>query len=88
MNPAHQQWPLSQRRNSPCHHGNPTISHPNAESQLGQRTRLLVNAAGAARKGAAQMTLSDWRDVEREVNRRLQNRKALSPQQLSHGNEN
>jgi hypothetical protein len=73
MNLAHQQWPLWQRRNSPCrHHGNPAISQPNAESQLAHRIRLLVNAASAARASAAQMTLGDWRDVEREVKQRLE----------------
>ena len=79
MNPGHLQWLLSQRRNSPCRHGNPAISQPNAESQLPHRICLLVNAACAARASAAQMTLSDWRDVEREVKQTLKNEKALSP---------
>jgi hypothetical protein len=73
MTLAHQQRPLSQRRNGPCRHGNPAISQPTAESQLTQRIRLLVNAACAARVGAAQMSLSDCRDVEREVKQRLEN---------------
>jgi hypothetical protein len=73
MNLARQQRPLSQRRNSPCREGHAAISPPNAESQLAWRTCLLVNAACAARASAAQMTLSDWRDVEREVKRRFKN---------------
>jgi hypothetical protein len=36
-----------------------------------QRIRLLIDAARAARAGSGQMTLSDWRDVEQEVKRRL-----------------
>jgi hypothetical protein len=32
---------------------------------------LLVDAACAARLGAAQMSLDDWRDVEQEVKQRL-----------------
>ena len=32
---------------------------------------MLINAACAARAGAAQMTLNDWIEVEQEVNRRL-----------------
>lgn len=34
--------------------------------------RRLIEAASAARAGAAQMTLGDWRDLEMEVQRRLQ----------------
>jgi hypothetical protein len=72
MNLAHQQRPFSQRRNGPSRHGNPAISQPTAELHLSQQVRLLIQAACAARAGAAQMTLSDWRDVEREVKQRLQ----------------
>jgi hypothetical protein len=36
-----------------------------------RQIRLLVNAACAARAGSGQMTLNDWRDVEQEVKRRL-----------------
>lgn len=35
--------------------------------------RFLINAAYAARAGAASMTLDDWRDVEQELKRRIAN---------------
>lgn len=66
---------LSQKKDRSCCHGNPSASHPDAESQFTQRIRLLVHAACAARAGAAQMTLSDWRDVEQEVKQRLEYKK-------------
>ena len=71
MNLTQRSWPLAQRSNRLCRHGHPVLSQPNADSQLAWRTRLLISAACAARAGAAQMTLSDWRDVEREVQWRL-----------------
>ena len=40
---------------------------------LSHRILSLVNVACAARAGAAQMTLSDWRAVEQEVRQRLDN---------------
>jgi hypothetical protein len=73
MNPVHQRWPLSQSRYSPCRHRHPALPQPNVELQLVRQIRLLVNAACAARVSAAQMTLCDWRDVEQEVKRRLEN---------------
>lgn len=36
----------------------------------------MINAASAARAGTAQMTLNDWRELELEVNERLQNEHA------------
>ena len=45
--------------------------HCAAQSLLADEIRLLVQAACAARLGAAQMTLNDWRDVEQEVKQRL-----------------
>ena len=45
-----------------------------AQSLLADEIRLLVDAACAARLGAAQMTLDDWRDVEQEVKGRLLSR--------------
>jgi hypothetical protein len=53
-------------------HCNRGILQPSAEPEITQRVRLLVSAACVARAGAAQMTLSDWREVEQEVKRRLQ----------------
>jgi hypothetical protein len=44
--------------------------------QFEDRIRLLINAASAARAGTAQMTLNDWRELELEVNERLQNEHA------------
>jgi hypothetical protein len=38
-----------------------------------RQIHLLIAAAYAARGGAGQMTLSDWRDVEQEVKRKLNN---------------
>ena len=48
--------------------------HSAAQSLLADEIRLLVQAACAARLGAAQMTLDDWRDVEQEVKGRLLSR--------------
>lgn len=45
--------------------------HSAAQSLLADEIRLLVDAACAARLGAAQMSLDDWRDVEQEVKQRL-----------------
>jgi len=53
-------------------HCNHAILRPSAGPQFTQPIRLLVDAACAARAGAGQMTLNDWRDVEREVKRRLE----------------
>jgi hypothetical protein len=40
-----------------------------------RKFRRLVHEALAARGGIGHMTLDDWRDLERELNRRLQNAK-------------
>ncbi len=48
--------------------------HTAAQSLLADEIRLLVQAACAARLGAAQMTLNDWRGVEQEVKGRLLSR--------------
>ena len=45
--------------------------HSAAQALLADEIRLLVDAACAARLGAAQMSLDDWRDVEQEVKQRL-----------------
>lgn len=79
MKLTHQQHPLSRRRYSPSRHSNPSISQPDAESKLARRVRLLVNAACAARTSGAHMTLSDWRDVEREMKQRLENEEHEAP---------
>ena len=57
-----------------CGYCNRAMQQPSAEPKITRRVRLLVNALCAARGGGAQMTLSDWRDVEREVERKLQYR--------------
>ena len=41
--------------------------------QLAERLRRFVNAASAAHGGVESMTLSDWRDLELELKRRLEN---------------
>ena len=41
--------------------------------QLPERLRRLVYAAYAAHGGAAHMRLNDWRDLELELTRRLEN---------------
>jgi hypothetical protein len=41
--------------------------------QLPERLRRFVNAASVAHGGAESMTLSDWRDLELELKRRLEN---------------
>ena len=47
----------------------PTLHTPVLPS-LPPQIRKLIHAACLARGGAERMTLSDWREVEREVNRR------------------
>ena len=41
--------------------------------RLPERLRRLVSAAYAAYGGAESMTLNDWRDLELELDRRLEN---------------
>ncbi len=53
-----------------CRNHAPTAQSPRA--QPSHRILSLVNAACAARAGAAQMTLEDWRTLERELQRKLQ----------------
>ena len=61
---------------SQCHHCDHAAKAQSSEPQSEEGVRLLINAASAARAGTAQMTLNDWREVEPEVNERLQNEPA------------
>ena len=56
-----------------CLHGDHTASVRLCGAQLDNQIRSLINAACAARAGAAQMTLNDWCEVELAVKERLQN---------------
>jgi len=47
--------------------------HTPVLARIPQRIRLLVNAAYTAHGGALNMRLSDWRDLELELKRRLEN---------------
>jgi hypothetical protein len=80
MTPIYLPGHLSQRKNSPCRYGNAAASQADAEPQLAHQIHLLIDAACAARAGAAQMTLDDWRQVELEVKRRLQNEHPCFPE--------
>jgi hypothetical protein len=42
---------------------------------LAWQIHMLIEEARAARAGAAQMTLDDWRDVEQQLQQRMQNEK-------------
>ena len=75
MNLVHLPGRLSLTNHSPCRNGKSAAPPPAAECLLADKIRLLVHAACAARLGAAQMTLSDWRDVEQEVKQKLANEK-------------
>jgi hypothetical protein len=57
----------------PCRHYGPAALQRSAGATPIQRIRLLIDAACAARAGAGQMTLNDWRDAEQEIERRLAN---------------
>ena len=59
-----------------CRHGDHTASVRSRGAQFEDRIRSLINAACAARAGAAQMTLSDWREVELAVKEGLQDEHA------------
>lgn len=41
--------------------------------RINWKIQSLINAAYAARAGAAHMTLDDWRDVEQELKRKIAN---------------
>jgi hypothetical protein len=64
---------MKTRKKNPCRHCSPAALQRSAGPTPIQRIRLLINAACAARAGAGQMTLNDWRDVEQELERRLAN---------------
>ena len=64
---------MKTRKKNPCYHCSPAALQRSAGTTPIQRIRLLINAACAARAGAGQMTLSDWRDVEQEIEQRLAN---------------
>lgn len=66
---------MKTRRTNHCkdHHSDHAAKARYSWPQSEDRVRLLINAASAARAGTAQMTLNDWREVELEVNERLQN---------------
>jgi hypothetical protein len=72
MNLVHRQRHLS-RGSTTCREGNAAASQTAAECLHTEHIRLLVHAACAARIGAAQMTLGDWRDVEQAVKQKLNN---------------
>jgi hypothetical protein len=52
---------------------NALMLHAPVLPQLPERLRRLVNAAYAAYGGAENMTLNDWRDLEMELKRKLEN---------------
>jgi hypothetical protein len=62
---------MNPRKKSPCRHWVPAVLQRSAGPSPIQRTRLLIDAACAARASSGQMTLNDWRDVEQEVKRRI-----------------
>jgi hypothetical protein len=53
--------------------GNAAASPTRAECLIADQIRELLEAACAARLGAAQMNLGDWRDVEQELKQKLEN---------------
>ncbi len=53
--------------------GNAAASPTRAESLIPDQIRQLLEAACAARLGAAQMNLGDWRDVEQALKQKLEN---------------
>jgi len=62
---------MKTRKKSPCRHCSPAALQRSAGPPPIQRIRLLIDAACAARASSGQMTLNDWREVEQEVERRL-----------------
>ena len=62
---------MKTRKKSPCRQLNPTAFQRSAGPSPIQRTRLLIDAACAARASSGQMTLNDWRDVEQGLKRRI-----------------
>lgn len=66
----------TERLKTPRVHPQPTNAltlHAPVSPQLPERLRGLVNAAYAAHGGAEHMKLNDWRDLELELKRRLEN---------------
>jgi len=64
---------MKTKKKNPCRACSYATLHSPARSHVNRRVCLLVDAACAARAGAAQMTLGDWHEVELEVKRKLQN---------------
>lgn len=64
---------MKTRKKNPSHDGSPAALQRSAGPTPIQRIRQLINAACAARAAAGQMTLNDWLDVEREIERKLAN---------------
>ncbi len=80
MNRSPQHYPLAPRGGVPLpvrvgHDPDftPSILPPATAPRLPGRIRLLLYAAYATRGGSERMTLNDWRDVEEEMKRRLEN---------------
>jgi hypothetical protein len=59
-----------------CHHCDHAARGQCSGRQRAEQVRLLINTASAARGGPGPMTLNDWRELEQEVNERLQNEQA------------
>jgi hypothetical protein len=70
MNQTRRQHPFTRINIGLTLHGNAAVS-PTRDDQI----RQLLEAASAARFGAAQMNLDDWRDVEQEVKQKLENQR-------------
>ena len=64
---------MNTRKNNPSRHGSPAAKQRSAGPPSIRQIRLLVHAACAARANSGQMTLNDWREVEQEVERRINN---------------
>jgi len=62
---------MKTRKKNPCRQLSPAALRRSAGPPPIRQIRLLVNAACAARASSGQMTLNDWREVEQEVERRL-----------------
>jgi hypothetical protein len=64
MKHIHRQGQWSLRSSRLRGEGNAAVLQAAAECLLADHIRLLVHAACVARRGAAQATLGDWRDVK------------------------
>ena len=51
---------------------NARMLHAPVLPKVPEKLRRVLNAAYAARGGAESMTLNDWRDLELQLNRRLE----------------